>query len=62
MFSLEKSRLWETLEPLPMPKGAYKKEGEEPFIQAHCDRTGGNGSEQKSGLDGYWEEMLPVGW
>jgi len=38
-----------TLEQLPVPEGAYRKDGEELFTRGCSDRTRGNGSKLKEG-------------
>ena len=50
MFSLEKRRLWEDLiAAFQYLKGAYRKDGEGPFIRECSDRMRGNGFKLKEG-------------
>ncbi|GAB0187177.1 hypothetical protein GRJ2_001183000 [Grus japonensis] len=50
LFSLEKRRLWgDLIAALPVPEGAYRKDGEGLFIRECSDRTRGNGFKLKEG-------------
>jgi len=49
LFNLEKRRLRVTLEQMPVPEGAYRKDGEGLFTRVCSDRTRGKGSKLKEG-------------
>jgi len=50
LFSLEKRRLQgDFISSLPVPEGAYRKDGEGLFTRVCSDRTRGNGSKLKEG-------------
>jgi len=49
LFSLEKGRLWGDLRAAASTKKAYKKDGDNLFSRACCDRTKGNGFKLKAG-------------
>jgi len=50
LFSLEKRRLREDLRAtFQYLKGAYRKDGENIFSRAYCDRTGSNGFKLREG-------------
>ena len=50
MFSLEKRRLWgDLIVAFQYLKGDYRKDGDNLFSKACCDRTRGNGFKLKEG-------------